>query len=125
MIFLETNAFADSSQQTSAKSLVGSAGTPAMTPMPQRSMLLDVAPFIAMAAIFYFLMIRPQQKKLKEHDQMVNSLQKGEEVITRSGIIGKIHGIADKFITLEVDHNVRLKIVKNQIEMVLRGEQKV
>jgi preprotein translocase subunit YajC len=120
MIFFEPKAFADS-----ASTPVASTGVaPAAPVAPQPSALMTMLPFVAMAAIFYFLMIRPQQKKVKEHDQMVNTLQKGEEVITRSGIIGKIHGIADKFITLEVDHNVRIKVVKNQIEMVLRGEQK-
>lgn len=116
MIFFETQAFADTANQAAT------AAAPAMAAQP--STLGMMLPFVLMAAVFYFLMIRPQQKKLKEHDQMVSTLQKGEEVITRSGIIGKIHGIADKFITLEVDHNVRIKIVKNQIEMVLRGEQK-
>jgi preprotein translocase subunit YajC len=81
-------------------------------------------PFLLMALVFYFLMIRPQQQKVKEQENLVNSLQKGEEVITRAGIIGKIHGIAEKFITLEVDQNVRIKVLKSQIETVLRGEQK-
>jgi len=120
MIFFEPKAFADTT--TTPVATMGMAPTPPAAPQP--SALMTMLPFVAMAAIFYFLMIRPQQKKLKEHDQMVNTLQKGEEVITRSGIIGKIHGIADKFITLEVDQNVRIKIVKNQIEMVVRGEQK-
>ena len=77
-----------------------------------------------MFLVFYFLMIRPQQNKIKEQETLVKSLQKGEEVITRAGIIGKIHGIAEKFVTLEVDQNVRIKVLKTQIETVLRGEQK-
>ncbi len=124
MIFFEPIAFADTTAAPVATTATSGLGTPTPPVPPQPSALMTMLPFVAMAAIFYFLMIRPQQKKVKEHDQMVNTLQKGEEVITRSGIIGKIHGIADKFITLEVDHNVRIKIVKNQIEMVLRGEQK-
>jgi preprotein translocase subunit YajC len=121
MIFFEPKAFADTTGTPVATTGVAPA---APVSQHQPSTIMTMLPFVAMAAIFYFLMIRPQQKKMKEHDQMVNTLQKGEEVITRSGIIGKIHGIADKFITLEVDHNVRIKVVKNQIEMVLRGEQK-
>jgi len=120
MIFFEPKAFAD----TNSTPPISAMGTPPMPPAPRSMGILDLVPFVAIFAVMYFLMIRPQQKKAKEHDQMVNTLQKGEEVITRSGIIGKIHGIADKFITLEVDHNVRIKIVKNQIDMVLRGEQK-
>ncbi len=121
MIFFEQKAYADTTASPAAPS-IGSAPTPPNP--PQMSPIMNMLPFVLIFAVIYFLMIRPQQKKAKEHDQMVNTLQKGEEVITRSGIIGKIHGIADKFITLEVDHNVRIKIVKNQIEMVLRGEQK-
>ncbi len=118
MIFFEPNAFADTNATPTL-------GAPPMPPTPpQMSPIMSTLPFVLIFVVIYFLMIRPQQKKVKEHDQMMSTLQKGEEVITRSGIIGKIHGIADKFITLEVDHNVRIKIVKNQIEMVLRGEQK-
>lgn len=99
----------------------------AQTPMPgapaQPSTMGMLLPFALMFLVVYFLMIRPQQKKMKEHEAMVNSLQKGEEVITQSGIYGKIHGIADKFITLEVDNNVRIKVLKNQIATVLRGDQ--
>jgi preprotein translocase subunit YajC len=90
----------------------------------QPSTLGMVLPFVLMFAVFYFLMIRPQQKKMKEHESLMGSLQKGEEVITQAGIYGKIHGIADKFITLEVDNNVKIKVLKNQIATVLRGEQK-
>ncbi len=120
MIFFEPKAFADTTAAPAAASL----GTAPMPPAPRSFSAFDFAPFVAIFAVMYFLMIRPQQKKVQEHDKMVNTLQKGEEVITRSGIIGKIHGIADKFITLEVDHNVRIKILKNQVEMVMRGEQK-
>jgi preprotein translocase subunit YajC len=122
MNFVGQNAFAD----TAAVPTTGSTGTPPATPTPPQGptfmgTLMLVGP---MFLVFYFLMIRPQQSKLKEQEKMVKSLQKGEEVITRAGIIGRIHGIAEKFITLEVDQNVRIKILKSQIETVLRGEQK-
>ncbi len=121
MIFFSQQAFADSASPVTATTSVAPSPLPVQA---QPSPLMTMLPFALMALVFYFLMIRPQQKKMKEHDQMVNALQKGEEVITRAGIIGKIHGIADKFITLEVDQNVRIKILKTQIEVVLRGEQK-
>lgn len=112
MIFT-TQAFADTATQA----------TTAVAAQP--STLGMLLPFGLMFLVFYFLMIRPQQKKAKEHEALVNNLQKGEEVITQAGIFGKIHGIADKFITLEVDNNVKIKILKSQIMTVLRGEQKV
>lgn len=114
--FSATQAFADTATQA--------ANTAVPAAPAQPSTLGMMLPFALMALVFYFLMIRPQQKKMKEHEQMMTTLQKGEEVVTRAGIIGKIHGIADKFITLEVDQNVRIKVLKSQIEMVLRGEQK-
>ena len=120
MIFFTQQAFADTTNQSAGTAVPPSAPVPPAQPSTFGMML----PFALMAFVFYFLMIRPQQKKMKEHDEMVNTLQKGEEVITRAGIIGKIHGIAEKFITLEVDQNVRIKILKSQIETVLRGEQK-
>ena len=120
MNFFSQQAFADTTNQIASTAV--QPGAP--VPPPQPSTLGMIMPFALMAFVFYFLMIRPQQKKAKEHEDMVNTLQKGEEVITRAGIIGKIHGIADKFITLEVDQNVRIKILKSQIETVLRGEQK-
>jgi preprotein translocase subunit YajC len=116
MIF--TVAFADTAQTAAT---TAAAAAPAGAP----STLGMILPFALMFGVFYFLMIRPQQKKVKDHESLVSGLQKGEEVITNAGIFGKIHGIADKFITLEVDNNVRIKVLKNQIATVLRGDQKV
>lgn len=122
-IFYTPMAFADSTAP--APAAIGAVGTPAVVPAPPAPSTMGmVLPFAAMALVMYFLMIRPQQTKMKEQETMVNTLQKGEEVITRSGIIGKIHGVAEKFITLEVDNNVRIKILKSQIETVLREGQK-
>ncbi|MBU2705555.1 preprotein translocase subunit YajC [Zooshikella marina] len=63
-------------------------------------------------AIFYFLLIRPQQKKAKEHKQMLSQLQKGDEVVTNGGIIGKITKVSDEFITLQVNDNTQLNFQK-------------
>jgi preprotein translocase subunit YajC len=62
---------------------------------------------------------------MKEQDQMVNSLQKGDEVVTQSGIFGKIHGITDKVVDLEIANNVRIKILKAQVATTLKGDQKL
>ncbi|MGZ3649608.1 MAG: preprotein translocase subunit YajC [Bdellovibrionota bacterium] len=121
MNFFAQQAFADTTATPVASTAVAPAAPIAA---PQPSAIGTMLPFALMAAVFYFLMIRPQQKKVKDHESLLNTLQKGEEVITRAGIIGKIHGIAEKFITLEVDQNVRIKILKSQIETVLRTEQK-
>ncbi len=72
-------------------------------------------PLILIFGIFYFLLIRPQQKKQKQHQEFINNLQKGTEVVTSGGIIGRITGITDDVVTLEVADKVRIKVVRNQI----------
>ncbi|MCY4524617.1 MAG: preprotein translocase subunit YajC [Halobacteriovoraceae bacterium] len=72
-------------------------------------------PFILIFAIFYFLMIRPQKKRLQEEQNMLNALGKGDEIFTKSGILGKIIGLTDKIVTLEVADGVKLKVLKAQV----------
>lgn len=71
------------------------------------------------AAIFYFLLIRPQSKRQKEHKTMLESLQKGDEVVTGGGILGKITKITDNFVVLNVGNSVELKFQKNAISATL------
>ena len=118
-----SKAYADDTQTIASTGVAPSAEATQMPPQPgMMSMLL---PFALMFLVFYFLLIRPQQKKMKEHEKMVGALQKGEEVVTQSGILGKIYGITDKVVTLEVDNNVRIKVLKNQVATVLKGDQKL
>jgi preprotein translocase subunit YajC len=79
-------------------------------------------PMVAIFLVFYFLMMRPQQKKAKEHQSMLTALQHGDEVVTTSGILGKVTGITDKVVTLEIADNVRIKLLKGQISQVLKGQ---
>ena len=69
-------------------------------------------PMIVVFAIFYFLIIRPQKKRDKDHQSFMSSLQKGDDVVTQSGLLGKVTGIADKVITLEVAPNVKIKVLR-------------
>lgn len=78
-------------------------------------------PFVAMFAIMYFLMIRPQQKRLKEQTNMLSQLKEGDEVLTASGILGTVKNITDRMVTLEIDQNVKLKVLKTQVAQVLKG----
>lgn len=75
-------------------------------------------PMIIVFGIFYFLMIRPQQKQAKKVRAMLEAVKKGDEIVTRSGIHGKIYGIADNIVTLEIADNVRIKMNKDQIGFV-------
>lgn len=72
-------------------------------------------PFVGMFAIFYFLIIRPQGKKVKEHEKFVTELKRGDEVVTTGGILGTIDGLTDLIVTLEVSSGVKMKVLKKQI----------
>jgi preprotein translocase subunit YajC len=72
-------------------------------------------PFAIILIFFYLFLGRPQQKKLKEQQSFLSSLKRGDQVITSSGIHGEITGITEKFVTLQVADNVRLKILRSHI----------
>lgn len=77
--------------------------------------LAGFVPLILIFCVFYFLLIRPQQKKLKEHKNLINSMQKGDKVVTTGGIHGKITGLTDTIVTLEVAEKIRIKVSRSQI----------
>ena len=84
------------------------------------------APIIIMVAIFYFLLIRPQQKKQKEHREMLNALKKGDTVVTSGGLQGKIMGTTETTLTLEIADKVRVKVQRGYIAALLaRAEGQV
>jgi preprotein translocase subunit YajC len=72
-------------------------------------------PFILIALVFYFVFFRPQQKQAKQHQSFVTSLKKGDEVVTQSGIVGTVHTVDDRTVTLDVGGGTKLRIVKNQV----------
>jgi preprotein translocase subunit YajC len=72
-------------------------------------------PFAAMIFIFYFLYARPQSKRQKEHTQFLEAMKRGDRVITSGGIYGEVTGTTDKFVTLEIADNVRIKVLRTQI----------
>jgi len=85
---------------------------------PAPGMKQGIAPFIPLIvifAIFYFLIMRPQQKKAKLHQKFVTDLKRGDMVVTNSGMIGMIKNLSDKIVTLEVDEGVCIKLLRSQI----------
>jgi preprotein translocase subunit YajC len=72
--------------------------------------------FGALFAIMYFVLIRPQQKQAKDQQAMIAALKKGDDVVTQSGIIGKIFAVADKTVLLEVATGVKLRVLKSAIQ---------
>jgi preprotein translocase subunit YajC len=74
---------------------------------------------VVFIVIFYFLLIRPQQRKAKEHQAMVGKLSAGDEVVTSGGILGRIVEVGDSFVTLEIADGVRIKVQKFQITSLM------
>jgi preprotein translocase subunit YajC len=85
-------------------------------------------PFVMMGVfvvIFYFLLIRPQQKKQKEHQAMLSKIGEGDEVVTAGGILGRVIAVGDQFLTLEIADNVRIKVQRFQVtSLVPKGTLK-
>ena len=77
--------------------------------------LMGMLPIILMFVILYFLMIRPQQKKAREHETMVQNLKRGDDVVTSGGIHGRIQALADKILTVEIAPNVRIRLDRDQV----------
>ena len=76
-------------------------------------------PLILIFIIMYFLMIRPQQKKMKEHRAMVEGLRKGDQVVTQGGLIGKVTKVVDDEAEIEIASGVKVKAIKQTIQQVL------
>ena len=79
--------------------------------------IMSVAPLIILFVIFYFLLIRPQQKKAKEHKQMLSEVAKGDSIVTNGGLYGRVTTVSEDTLTVEVAENVRVKIARNAIAM--------
>ncbi|OYQ33842.1 preprotein translocase subunit YajC [Niveispirillum lacus] len=81
--------------------------------------LMSLAPLVLIFVVFYFLLIRPQQKKLKEHKAMLEALRRGDKVVTGGGIVGTIVKVADDEATVEIAENVRVRVLRSTITAVL------
>ncbi|MFH0855997.1 MAG: preprotein translocase subunit YajC [Candidatus Omnitrophota bacterium] len=84
--------------------------------------IMNLAPLALIFVIFYFMLIRPQKKKEREHQGMLKSLNKNDEVVTLSGIHGTIVNVKDKTITLRVDDNVKIELEKNAVAYVKKTQ---
>jgi len=84
--------------------------------------LLSFLPIILIFVVFYFLLIRPQQKRAKEHKNLLTNLKEGDQILTSGGIYGRITGIRDDKITLEISDKVRVKVSRGHIAGVVKQE---
>ncbi len=100
--FLVSNAWAQAGD--------GAAAAPPLNP------IVSFAPFILIFIVFYFLLIKPQQKKAKERQALVEALKKGDKVITSGGLLGTVTNLGPKIITILIAENVRVKVLRANIE---------
>ncbi|GIW42806.1 MAG: hypothetical protein KatS3mg077_0088 [Candidatus Binatia bacterium] len=84
------------------------------------SLLASLFPLLLIFIVFYFLLIRPQQQKQREHQKMLDSLKVNDEVVTSGGLIGRIVQVGDRILTLEVAPNVRVRVERSYIAALLR-----
>lgn len=84
---------------------------------------LQLAPILLMVVLFYFMLIRPQQKRQKEHQNMLTNLKRGDSVVLSSGVLGKIVRVEDKEVGVEIAQGVTVKVMKGMItEVRAKGE---
>jgi len=81
--------------------------------------LLSFLPLIVIFAVFYFMLIRPQMKRSKEHRALVSELSKGDEVVTNGGLLGRITDVTDSFVTLELADNIQVKLQRQAVANVM------
>jgi preprotein translocase subunit YajC len=81
--------------------------------------IMSLLPLIAMFVLLYFLLLRPQMKRAKEQKQMIASLQKGDEVITSGGTLGRVTKVSDNYISLEIANNVEVTVQKSAVQTLL------
>ena len=83
------------------------------------SSLLSLAPLVLMFVVLYFIMIRPQMKRQKEHKTMVEALAKGDEVVTAGGVLGRVSKLGETYLHVEVANGVELQVQRSSIVQVL------
>jgi preprotein translocase subunit YajC len=99
--------------------LISTAEAQTATTSTQINPLTTMWPMVLIFVVFYFMLIRPQNKRAKEHRTMLAALEPGSEVATGGGIIGKVTEVGENFVTLEIASNVLVKVQRNTISQVL------
>ncbi|MFZ4603625.1 MAG: preprotein translocase subunit YajC [Caulobacterales bacterium] len=87
-------------------------------PDPMTAALVQLAPLVLIIIVFYFLLIRPQQRRLKAHQDMIKALQRGDTIVTSGGLIGKVKAVADDELRVELAPNVEVRVVRGTVAEV-------
>jgi preprotein translocase subunit YajC len=99
--------------------LINEAFAQTAAPAPQGLDWIGFMPLVLMFVLLYFMMIRPQMKRSKEHKSMIDTLQKGDEVVTSGGMLGKVTKVGETYVTLEVADNMQVQVQKTAVQTVL------
>jgi preprotein translocase subunit YajC len=99
--------------------LISTAAAQAQSAPGQPNALMSFLPLVLIFVVFYFLLIRPQTKRAKEHKAMVSALEVGAEVVTNGGILGKVTELGDQILTIEIAEGVRVKVQRHTVAQVL------
>jgi preprotein translocase subunit YajC len=97
---------------------------PAGGPGGTVGILMGIAPWLLIFVIFYFLMIRPQQQRVKQHQAAINAVKKGDDVVTGGGIRGRVTKVTDDEVEVEIAQGVKVRVVKSTISHVLTPNTK-
>lgn len=99
--------------------LIQDAWAQGAAPAGQGDLLTSLLPLALIFVVFYFFLIRPQSKRQKEHKEMVAKVETGDEIITGGGVLGKVTGLGEQFIEIEIASGVRVKIQRHTISAVM------
>jgi preprotein translocase subunit YajC len=91
----------------------------AQSAAPAGADIMSMLPIILMFVVLYFVMIRPQMKRAKEHKTMVEALQKGDEVVAAGGVLGKVTKVSDNYVTLEIADKIEIRVQRPAVQLVL------
>jgi preprotein translocase subunit YajC len=103
-------------------------GILAMAPSPEGTEptapgIVQFMPFILIIVVFYFILIRPQQKQQKEHQKLMDGLKNGDQVLMSNGIYGTIMDVKDKTLLVKISDNVKVKVLRSAVTQVVSGEK--
>lgn len=118
MLFSDANAADVNTTPGATTSAVSTSATAAAPGAGEPSAIGAAMPLILIFVVFYFLLIRPQQKRLRQHDEMVKSLRRGDKVVTGGGVIGTVSKVEDDVLVLEIAPDVKIRVMRDTISHV-------
>jgi preprotein translocase subunit YajC len=98
---------------------ISTAAAQAAAPAAQGNPIMQMLPLLLIFVVFYFMLIRPQSKRAKEHRTMLAALEVGNEIATAGGVVGKVTEVGESFVSVEIASNVIVKVQRNTIAQVL------